>query len=86
MKYLKHLLFLNILCSIVVFTNCGEDDKNTVSDDTKDTVSDDTNTVSDADGDGVADADDTCPNTIESVEVNKNGCTHSQLANLSGYN
>ena len=86
MKYLKHLLFLNILCSIVVFTNCGEDDKNTVSNDTKDTVSDDTNTVSDADGDGVADADDTCPNTVERVEVNENGCTHTQLANLSGYN
>ena len=25
MKYLKHLLFLGILCSLLVFTNCGED-------------------------------------------------------------
>ena len=27
MKYLKHLLFLSILCSLVVFTNCGEDEQ-----------------------------------------------------------
>ena len=77
MKYIKHLLFFNIHCSIVVFTNCGEDDENTVSDDTKDTTNDDTNTV--------LDADDTCPNRVENVEVNENDCTHSQLANLSGY-
>ena len=25
MKYLKHLLFLGILCSLLVFTNCGDD-------------------------------------------------------------
>lgn len=86
MKYIKHLHFLSILCSIMVFTKCGEDDENTVSDDTKDTVSDDTNTVPDTDGYSVADVDETCPNTVESVEVNKNGFTHSQLANLSGYN
>ena len=26
MKYFKHLLFLSILCSLVLFTNCGEDE------------------------------------------------------------
>ena len=26
MKNIKHLLFLSILCSLVLFTNCGEDD------------------------------------------------------------
>ena len=26
MKYFKHLLFLSILCSLVLFTNCGEED------------------------------------------------------------
>ena len=30
MKSLKHLLFLSILCSLVLFTNCGEDDDATV--------------------------------------------------------
>ena len=25
MKNIKHLLFLSILCSLVLFTNCGED-------------------------------------------------------------
>ena len=25
MKHFKHLFFLNILCSLLVFTNCGED-------------------------------------------------------------
>ena len=25
MKYFKHLLFLSILCSLILFTNCGED-------------------------------------------------------------
>ena len=54
-------------------------------DDRKDTYNDDAKTVLDVDGDGVANADDTFPNTVESVEVNVNGCTHSQLANLSGY-
>ena len=27
MKHLKHLLFLSILCSPVLFTNCGDDNK-----------------------------------------------------------
>ncbi|MDC1234550.1 hypothetical protein N8Z39_02200, partial [Cyclobacteriaceae bacterium] len=26
MKYFKHLLFLSILCSLVLFTNCGDGD------------------------------------------------------------
>jgi len=26
MKYFKHLLFLSILCSLVLFTNCGEEE------------------------------------------------------------
>ena len=30
MKQIKHLLFLSILCSLVLFTNCGEDDDATV--------------------------------------------------------
>ena len=29
MKTLKHLLFSSILCSLVLFTNCGEDEKDT---------------------------------------------------------
>ena len=84
MKYIKHLHLFSILCSILVF-NKYEDDQNTSSDNTKDTVSDDTNTV---------------PDTIKTVlpmlmillqiqlkvRANENGCPHSQLANLSGYN
>ena len=27
MKYLKQLFFLSILCSLVLFTNCGEDNE-----------------------------------------------------------
>ena len=26
MKNIKHLLFLSILCSLVLFTNCGDSD------------------------------------------------------------
>ena len=26
MKHFKHLLFLSILCSLVLFTNCGDSD------------------------------------------------------------
>ena len=26
MKHFKHLLFLSILCSLVLFTNCGDDE------------------------------------------------------------
>ena len=32
MKYFKHLLFLSILCSLVFFTNCGEDSEDPVTD------------------------------------------------------
>ena len=27
MKYFKYLLFLSTLCSLVLFTNCGEDEE-----------------------------------------------------------
>ena len=27
MKHFKHLLFLSILCSLVLFTNCGEEEE-----------------------------------------------------------
>ena len=58
MKHFKYLLFLSILCSLVLFTNCGGEGEDHVADDTTDTTDDDTNTVLDADGDGVTDADD----------------------------
>ena len=32
MKHIKHLLFLSILCSLVLFTNCGEDSEDPVAD------------------------------------------------------
>ena len=32
MKHLKHLLFLSILCSLVLFTNCGEDSDDPLAD------------------------------------------------------
>ena len=41
MKYFKHLLFLSILCSLVLFNACGEDD-DPVADDTTDTTDDTT--------------------------------------------
>ena len=64
MKHIKHLLFLSILCSLVLFTNCGEDE--------------DANTVLDADRDGVADADDTCADTPSGETVDSSGCSDSQ--------
>jgi len=73
MKYLKHLFFLSILCSLVLFTNCGDSD-DPVADNTTDTIDDDSTTVLDADGDGVADADDTCADTPEGLAVDDSGC------------
>jgi hypothetical protein len=70
MKNFKHLLFLSILCSLVLFNACSEDE---------DPVADDNSTaVLDADRDGVADADDTCPDTPSGETVDSNGCADSQ--------
>ena len=82
MNHIKNLLFLSILCSLVLFTNCGDSD-DPVADDTTDTTGDtntddDSNTVLDADGDGVADADDTCADTPSGETVDSNGCSDSQ--------
>jgi len=74
MKQIKHLLFLSILCSLVLFTNCGEDSEDPVADDTTDTTGDDSTPVLDADGDGVADADDTCADTPSGEAVDSSGC------------
>ena len=42
MRSFKNLLFLSILCSLVLFTNCGEDSEDPVADDTTgDTNTDD---------------------------------------------
>ena len=46
MKNIKHLLFLSIICSLVLFTNCGDSD-DPVADDTTDTTGD-TNTDDDS--------------------------------------
>jgi hypothetical protein len=78
MKPLKHLLFLSILCSLVLFTNCGEDSEDPVADTPTNTTDDDSNTVLDADGDGVADADDTCADTPSGETVDSSGCSGSQ--------
>ena len=82
MNHIKNLLFLSILCSLVLFTNCGEDE-DPIADDPTDTTGDtntddDSNTVLDADGDGVADADDTCADTPSGETVDSNGCSDSQ--------
>mgnify|MGYP000038182321 CR=1 FL=1 len=82
MKHIKQLLFLSILFSLVLFTNCGDSD-DPVADDTTDTTGDtntddDSNTVLDADGDGVADADDTCADTPSGETVDSSGCSDSQ--------
>ena len=49
MKHIKHLLFLSILCSLVLFTNCGEDSDDPVADTTP------TNTTDDSTDDGTTD-------------------------------
>jgi len=54
MKQIKHLLFLSILCSLVLFTNCGDSD-DPVADDTTDNNSDDDNTDDDSTDDGSTD-------------------------------
>ena len=81
MKRFKHLLFLSILCSLVLFTNCGEDSDlpaDTPTNTTDDNTDDDSTTVLDADGDGVADADDTCADTPSGETVDSSGCSDSQ--------
>ena len=77
MKHFKHLLFLSILCSLVLFTNCGDSDDpvaDTPTNTTDDSTDDDSTTVLDADGDGVADADDTCADTPSGETVDSSGC------------
>ena len=70
MKNIKHLLFLSILCSLVLFNACSEDE---------DPVTDDgSTTILDADGDGVADTDDTCADTPSGETVDNTGCSDSQ--------
>ena len=62
MKHIKHLLFLSILCSLVLFTNCGEDSDDPVADDTTDNNSDDDNTDDDSADDG--NTDDSSTDTV----------------------
>ena len=81
MKHIKHLLFLSILCSLVLFTNCGEDSDlpaDIPTNTTDESTDDDSTTVLDADGDGVADADDTCADTPSGETVDSSGCADSQ--------
>ena len=81
MKHFKNLLFLSILCSLVLFTNCGEDSDlpaDTPTNTTDESTDDDSTTVLDADADGVADADDTCADTPSGETVDSNGCSDSQ--------
>jgi len=82
MNHFKHLLFLSILCSLVLFTNCGEESEDPVEDGTThttdDSTDDDANTVLDADGDDVVNADDTCADTPSDEIVDENGCSDSQ--------
>ena len=81
MKNIKHLLFLSILCSLVLFTNCGDSDDpvaDTPTNTTDDSTDDDSNTVLDADGDGVADDVDTCADTPSGETVDSSGCADSQ--------
>ena len=85
MKNLKHLLFLSILCSLVFFTNCSEDEDpvtDTPTNITDDSTDDDSTTVLDADGDGVADANDTCAETPEGDTVDETGCMSSNKSGL----
>ena len=77
MKRIKYLLFLSILCSLVLFNACSEDE-DPVTDTPTNTTDDDANTVLDADGDGVADADDTCADTPSGETVDSSGCSDSQ--------
>ena len=71
MKSFKYLLFLSILCSLILFTNCGEDSVNPF-------AVDNSTAVLDADGDGVADAYDICADTPSGETVDSIGCSDSQ--------
>ena len=61
MKHFKHLLFLSILCSLVLFTNCGEDSEDPVAD-TPTNNTDDDNTDDDSTNDG--NIDDSSTDTV----------------------
>ena len=67
MKHFKHLLFLSVIFSLIVFNNCSSDDN-------EPTVDDDVITILDADNDGVSDDKDTCANTPSGATVDTNGC------------
>ena len=55
MKHFKYLLFLNILCSIVLFTHCGDSD-NPVSDNITNTTDDDDSRDIDNSSDGASES------------------------------
>ena len=81
MKHFKNLLFLSILCSLVLFTNCGDSDDpvaDTPANTSDDSTDDDSTTVLDADGDGIADTGDTCADTPSGETVDSKGCSNSQ--------
>ena len=81
MKHVKHLLFLSILCSIVLFNSCGDSDDpvvDTPANTTDDTTIDDSDTALDSDSDGIADSDDTCVDTPSGETVDSSGCSDSQ--------
>ena len=61
MRNFKHLLFLSILCSLVLFTNCGEDSEDPVAD-TPTNNTDDDNTDDDSTDDG--NIDDSSTDTV----------------------
>ena len=79
MKKFKYTLCIGLFYSIILLSNCGNND-DPIADilTNNDALDDDSNTIIDADGDGVTDADDTCADTPDGSIVDSNGCSDSQ--------
>ena len=77
MKLIINFLVMSTLCSLIMFSSCGDDDDPVF--DLTQNADDEVTAVLDADSDGIADDDDTFGDTPSGATVNSNGCSDSQI-------
>jgi hypothetical protein len=76
-KRFKYLPLIGLVCSLVLFIDCGDRD-DPLTETTNNNTENGSITVLDADTDGVADTDDTCQDTPSGLTVDDSGCADAQ--------